>query len=967
MEATAAEFQADILLVAEPNKAITSGPNWYTDVRRDAAIRVENKNLVVRRVGAGNGYVWLDTGDVVIYSCYFSPNTEISDFELALNELKESLLSNGKQSIVCGDFNAKAPEWGMSYTDRRGDIVTGWMAELSLVPVNVGTEPTFVRGASNSILDLTLATENVSGHVRYWAVLDRESLSYHRYITFEISSERSVQVPKIRRGWALRKLNVSRFNTELRKQTSITSVNTAEDLVKALTRTCNCSMPKKTCSSRGNSVYWWTEEIAQLRRTSLTARRAYSRHTIGDLEREHLRQNYRAARKHLRQVIKSTKRNCWRQLLLDVDRDIWGKGYHIVTSRLNMDPPNHPLPVERQLEIFEALFPDQDPVVCEKRQSVTVTLFSVSELMAASERLKNNKAPGPDNIPPEVIKLAVKEVPELFLKVMNRALSTSCFPEIWKCANLVLQRKKDKPSDLPSSYRTICLLDAAGKLLEYMVLHRLQEDIESRSGISDRQFGFRKGKSTVDAVSKIVEIARQATVVVNRKMRICALIAVDIKNAFNSASRQKILSELRRLEISDDILQLITSYLQNRKIILDGEGEKVVKSVSGGVPQGSILGPVLWNVLYDGVLRLELPEGVTAVAYADDLAVVVVARDEEELMRKANYAIEEITAWLEDNAMVIAPRKTEAVLLTTRRRLAPISFMVGDTTIWPQRAIKYLGVWLDTKLTFSEHITRAAEKTGRMVGALSRLMPNVGGPKASRRKVLSSVAHSIALYAAPVWEPSLKIRRTRKKLDSVFRRMAIRVCSAYRTISEDAVAVIAGIPPIDLMAAERKETCAGITKTAARASLLRKWQERWDGADKGLWTKRLIPELRDWVERRHGEVDFFLTQVLSGHGCFRTYLHRFQLAEDSNCPYCNVEDDAEHTLFFCQRWACYRELCFRSIHNIITVQNMVTLMLDDENTWTSVAKMVRDIMLRKRQEAQLQEARTPNRFDGGET
>ncbi|KAA5634955.1 hypothetical protein F3G63_34325, partial [Pseudomonas aeruginosa] len=111
-------------------------------------------------------------------------------------------------------------------------------------------------------------------------------------------------------------------------------------------------------------------------------------------------------------------------------------------------------------------------------------------------------------------------------------------------------------------------------------------------------------------------------------------------------------------------------YLQDRCIILtDAEGGVVVKKVTGGVPQGSILGPTLWNILYDGVLRLELGDGAQLIGFADDLALVVSAKKEAELMAITNVALQKISAWMKQKRLHLAPEKTEAIVLSGRRKL----------------------------------------------------------------------------------------------------------------------------------------------------------------------------------------------------------------------------------------------------------------------------------------------------------
>ena len=153
----------------------------------------------------------------------------------------------------------------------------------------------------------------------------------------------------------------------------------------------------------------------------------------------------------------------------------------------------------------------------------------------------------------------------------------------------------------------------------------------------------------------------------------------------------------------------------------------------------------------------------------------------------------------------LAPHKTEAVLLTTRRKLSPISFKIQDATTVPSKAIKLLGVWLDSKLNFSEHMDRTTQKAERIMTALAGLMPHIKGPRASKRRILASVVHSQQLYAAPVWLTGLNRDSTLRKMRRMQRIMSTRVCSGHRSISAEGIGVIAGIPPIDLLAKERLE------------------------------------------------------------------------------------------------------------------------------------------------------------------
>lgn len=198
-----------------------------------------------------------------------------------------------------------------------------------------------------------------------------------------------------------------------------------------------------------------------------------------------------------------------------------------------------------------------------------------------------------------------------------------------------------------------------------------------------------------------------------------------------------------------------------------------------------------------------MPKDVTLIGFADDIAMVAVDRSEDWLMEKANLGPMRVLNWMDKNCLSLALEKTQAVLLTKRTKLKPVHFNLLGTRIVSGRSLKYLGVWLHSKLTFSIHGHRTIEKAEKTMSALSRLMPTITGPSESKRKTLACVMQSQILYAAPVWNNATNNKALTRKLTRVHRLMSIRVTRAYRTISAEAVEVIAAKPPIDLLINER--------------------------------------------------------------------------------------------------------------------------------------------------------------------
>lgn len=217
-----------------------------------------------------------------------------------------------------------------------------------------------------------------------------------------------------------------------------------------------------------------------------------------------------------------------------------------------------------------------------------------------------------------------------------------------------------------------------------------------------------------------------------------------------------------------------------------------------------------------------------------------------------------------------------------------------------------------------------------------------------------STAHSILLYGAEIWADALKTKKYCHAMMTVQRQSALRIACSYRTVSAQAVLVVAGVIPIDLLAFERKRIygkSADMRRqdaaTTERDRTIQTWQQRWTAETTGNWTRRLIKDLRPWTERDFGDVDFYVTQLLTGHGYFRRYLHNMNKVRTPDCKYCGHErDDAEHTFFECDRWTGLKQR-LETIVGGITPDNIVEVMLQRREWWQLVATYTETILRRK--------------------
>ena len=190
--------------------------------------------------------------------------------------------------------------------------------------------------------------------------------------------------------------------------------------------------------------------------------------------------------------------------------------------------------------------------------------------------------------------------------------------------------------------------------------------------------------------------------------------------------------------------------------------------------------------------------------------------------------------------------------------------------------------------------------------------------------------------------------------------MALRIASTFRTVSRDAAQVISGLLPIAILAEEQRRIYrhrknrqleADDSRKRERQKNLQRWQAQWDSSETGRWTHQLIPNIAEWVNRKHGDHSYYLTQMLTGHGCFREYLHKYKHEDSPECTICHeLEEDARHVFFACPRFDSQRRKLESILDATISPENLVQQMLTSKLAWSATTEFARNVIVELRKE-----------------
>lgn len=391
-------------------------------------------------------------------------------------------------------------------------------------------------------------------------------------------------------------------------------------------------------------------------------------------------------------------------------------------------------------------FPKQD-IDLEPNMAASMFLnpLTENELVNHISSLKNNCSPGYDGVSSIIIKQTCPEIVSCLLHIFNLIFVTGCFPSSFK-VSIVNPVLKSGSATSVKNYRPISLITSFAKLFEKCFKDRLMKFLSTNSVLSPNQYGFVGERGTSDAMMGLIE-----NVVNDLNLgRKCIAVFIDLAKAFDTVSHKILLSVLERYGVRGTVLELIKSYLTDRyqMVRINNVLSRKIK-IEMGVPQGTVLGPILFIAYINSLLKLDM--GGIALSYADDTVLVFNGDTWNEVRNKLVQGFDIVTNWLYTYKLSLNLSKTNYVAfsLTEVNRPTFSSILLSGEEIKELSNVKYLGIIIDKHLKWGPHVDYVANKIRRLIHKFYLLREILN--KKLMTIIYKSLVESLIRYGILLW------------------------------------------------------------------------------------------------------------------------------------------------------------------------------------------------------------------------
>ena len=328
----------------------------------------------------------------------------------------------------------------------------------------------------------------------------------------------------------------------------------------------------------------------------------------------------------------------------------------------------------------------------------------------------SNKGTGPASIPLKLLKVVADIIVVPLCRIINLSFSTGVFPEILKVAKVIPLHKGGSTEEL-NNYRPISLLSVFDKIIEKIMHAKLYSFLEEHGILFKNQFGFRKKCNTAHSLLEITEQIKES--IDNGKFG-CGIF-IDLKKAFDTVNHKILLLKLEHYGIRGALLNWFESYLTDRKqyVFFNGVSSEVL-GITCGVPQGSVLGPLLFLIYINNLPNIS--DKLQFFLFADDTNIYFDSDNLVTIEKVVNEELKKLSLWLNVNRLALNVGKTNFVIFRANKPLDHnVTLVMNRKALEQKDHVKYLGVLVDEHLSWNYHTSNIAKKIGRGIGILAKL------------------------------------------------------------------------------------------------------------------------------------------------------------------------------------------------------------------------------------------------------
>jgi hypothetical protein len=346
-----------------------------------------------------------------------------------------------------------------------------------------------------------------------------------------------------------------------------------------------------------------------------------------------------------------------------------------------------------------------------------------NEVLKIINNFDKNKSAGHDGIGNLIVKRVANEIAQPLTKIFNLSISTGKVPDQLKMAKVIPIYKKDD-EEVFSNYRPVSVLPCFSKILERLVFNRCTEFIDQNEILNNKQFGFRANHSTYMAITHLVDKVNKAV----EKNETTIGVYLDLSKAFDTIDHNILLHKLEHYGFRGIVLNWFKSYLNNREQFVNYNSNKSdPKRILCGVPQGSILGPLLFIIYINDIINTS--NLLDFILFADDTTILYSNTDIPKQIHQINKELSEVNNWFKANKLSVNASKTNYMIMGTPKMTSlgqgdsqpNFNIILDDTELERVNRTKFLGVIIDENLTWKNHIDGITKTISRNIGIINKL------------------------------------------------------------------------------------------------------------------------------------------------------------------------------------------------------------------------------------------------------